>query len=162
MNISLVISIAALVLTIPCSIIANMVTPKLRNWWAARSRQSLEARISTLQAELARGELLPAMTVTEEYIFMGIEYGVTLVQYALQLIVQLGMCFAAWFGKLGILSFLVMYTFVGLLLILNHSTYKRLMRLIVRYHRQHGPLERIGLQLTIKELTGKLAQLKGD
>jgi hypothetical protein len=47
-----------IVLAIPLSVLANLFTPKIRNWWATRSRKSLTARIAVLESELVESEAI--------------------------------------------------------------------------------------------------------
>jgi len=55
--ISLIVSCVALFLTIPFAIFGNILTPKVRDWWAANTgRQRLEKRIRTLQEKLRIAE----------------------------------------------------------------------------------------------------------
>lgn len=44
------------------SVIANISTPRFQNWWAKRSRRSLEKRIKVLEAKLAKTEIIPGPT----------------------------------------------------------------------------------------------------
>jgi hypothetical protein len=69
-----VLSIVALILLYPMGVLVNVTTPKLQNWWAARSQASLQKRIRTLQAELARIERLQRITLTEDLTLLGIEH----------------------------------------------------------------------------------------
>lgn len=48
-----VLAIVALLLMIPASILANMITPILLNWFSMRSRRSLRNRIMRLETRLA-------------------------------------------------------------------------------------------------------------
>src|ERR1039458_4719054 len=51
------ISIFTLFVAVPFGIVANLLTPKIRDWWAARSRRSLAARIEVLESELTESEI---------------------------------------------------------------------------------------------------------
>ena len=68
-----VLALTSLILMFPAAIFANIITPKLQNWWAQRSAASLQRRIEKLEKELADWEknydLLP---VTEEFLLRGI------------------------------------------------------------------------------------------
>ncbi len=52
-----IIGIIALVLAYPLSLLANITSPRLQNWWAARSRRSLAARIKVLESQLASSQM---------------------------------------------------------------------------------------------------------
>ena len=62
----LILAVAALVLMIPANILSNILTEKLRNWWATRSQSSLRSRIEMLESELAELEKRPAISEVEE------------------------------------------------------------------------------------------------
>ena len=64
----LILGIAAIFLTIPLSMIGNILTPKLLNWWARRSLASLRRRIAGLKKQLMQMEAFPVLTETEERI----------------------------------------------------------------------------------------------
>jgi hypothetical protein len=51
-----IVSLVALLLAFPLSLLANLATPKIRNWWAERSKTALENRIRKLEAELRKLE----------------------------------------------------------------------------------------------------------
>ncbi len=48
----IVLAIVAIVLAFPLSLLANLLTPKIRNWWAERSVAGLKKRIANLESEL--------------------------------------------------------------------------------------------------------------
>jgi hypothetical protein len=50
---SLMMGALALALMLPVAVLANILTPKLQDWWAQRSMVSLSNRIQKLEAELA-------------------------------------------------------------------------------------------------------------
>ncbi len=63
-----VLAIATLILAYPLDVLAHLTTPLLKNWWASRSRLTLEERIKSLKAELGLMEMNPAMSETEDMI----------------------------------------------------------------------------------------------
>jgi MFS family permease len=50
------VGVAAFVLAIPLAVAANLLTPRLRNWWADRSTRSARARAAALKSELENYE----------------------------------------------------------------------------------------------------------
>jgi hypothetical protein len=42
----------AIALAIPLSVVANLLTPRLRDWWSQRSKKRLQDRISVLEHDL--------------------------------------------------------------------------------------------------------------
>jgi hypothetical protein len=46
-------TVAGLILMLPVAIVANILTPKLKNWWAERSITSTQKRIEALEKHLA-------------------------------------------------------------------------------------------------------------
>jgi hypothetical protein len=51
---SLVIGVSALILTVPLTIVGNLLTPKLRDWYSTTSEKRLRARIATLTSQLVQ------------------------------------------------------------------------------------------------------------
>ncbi len=67
------VTLAALVLAIPLSMLANILTPFFVNWLAKRSHVSLNNRIAKLEAQLAEFEKFPAITEAEDEILWGLK-----------------------------------------------------------------------------------------
>ncbi len=65
-------TIVLFVLTLPLSYFAIWSYPRLENWWASRSRRSLQKRIAKLEWELVKLEALPLMSGIEEKLTTGI------------------------------------------------------------------------------------------
>ena len=81
------VALAAMVLAIPINIIANLLTPLLKNWWAERSQASLRARIERLETELQHEvQRYPAMSETEHYIFKGLTLLATMIILSLSIL----------------------------------------------------------------------------
>jgi hypothetical protein len=59
-------------LAYPLSVLANLTTPILKDWWAARSRAGLQNRVRTLTTKLACMEQHPPLTNAEYLTLMGI------------------------------------------------------------------------------------------
>ncbi len=64
----LILSVAALIGAFPLSLLANLATPGIRNWWAERSISSLGRRIVALERELEEIEKTPVISDGEERI----------------------------------------------------------------------------------------------
>jgi len=77
----LFISILALILAFPLSLLANLLTPRIRNWWAERSINSLTHRIADLEKELA-GLQEPVISDGEDRILRAVTWiGAILTQF---------------------------------------------------------------------------------
>lgn len=63
----------ALLLMFPANIVANLVTPKLKNWWSERSAASTRKRIEKLEKELASSEQYKELSELEDYAVKAIE-----------------------------------------------------------------------------------------
>jgi hypothetical protein len=82
------IGIIALLLAIPLSVLANLLTPTVKNWLALRSRKRLLYRLAVIEDRLARfGKLgLQDIYDTLKYIFLTLVficYGLTLASISL-------------------------------------------------------------------------------
>lgn len=62
----IILSIAAIALAIPLSVIGNLLTPKVRNWWAGRSAKAMRRRINELEENLADMEKYSLISEVEE------------------------------------------------------------------------------------------------
>jgi hypothetical protein len=60
--------VVALILALPLNILANFISPRLKDWWSTRSRHKLIQRISFLEARLLSGRAQPPMTPAEDEI----------------------------------------------------------------------------------------------
>jgi hypothetical protein len=69
----IVLAIAAIVLAIPFSLIANLITPKIRNWWAERSVAALKRRIAELERRLKMVETYDLLSESEEVIMVTLQ-----------------------------------------------------------------------------------------
>jgi hypothetical protein len=152
-----VLSMVALLLIYPVGVIVNITTPKLQNWWATRSRASLQTRIKTLQEELARIERIPPVTFTEDYALLGTEQIGRLIQYSAQFLASVAVCLLGYLSSPG-KRFYFTYGFIIFLAALNYLTYKFTMAPIRDYRHTFGPLKRTEIQLTIDKLTAKLSR----
>src|ERR1035441_9883765 len=66
----IVLAIAAIVLAFPLSLLANLLTPDIRNWWAGRSIAAMRRRLSDLESERAKMETYTLISEGEETILM--------------------------------------------------------------------------------------------
>src|SRR5579885_2225106 len=65
------VSLAALVLTYPISVIANATTPLLVDWVARSTKSSLERRIAQLEMRLTKWEKNPPIDEVQDQILWG-------------------------------------------------------------------------------------------
>lgn len=65
-------AVAALVLALPFSLLGNILTPLLLNWFSTRTRASLEKRIAKLEKKLAELETYPPIDEAQDRIIWGI------------------------------------------------------------------------------------------
>lgn len=65
--------VVGVVWTIAQGIAGNLLTRRIENWWARRSKRAVERRIQQLEAELAECSELPLLTEAEAKILQGIE-----------------------------------------------------------------------------------------
>jgi hypothetical protein len=71
---SFVVGITALILCFPLAVLANIVTPRLQNWWAERSVASIRKRVAALEKQfLANEQEGQSLSDGEDWILLGIE-----------------------------------------------------------------------------------------
>jgi hypothetical protein len=66
-------AVVGLILMFPVAVLANILTPKLKNWWAERSEASTKKRIEKLEQQLADCEQHEELSFAEDYLLKGIE-----------------------------------------------------------------------------------------
>jgi hypothetical protein len=74
-----ILSLAALLLMYPVGLLINLTSPKIQNWWAARSQQSVVKRLNKLESELGELEEFRPLEEVENEILWGQEMLMTLV-----------------------------------------------------------------------------------
>ena len=67
------ISLLALISAFPLSVLANLASPKIRNWWASRSRAALQKRIAVLESDLAHMQEGEPITNVESFMLSSVE-----------------------------------------------------------------------------------------
>jgi amino acid transporter len=70
---ALVISIVALAGAYPLSLLANLTSPSLKNWWAERSVAAIRERIQQLEKQLEDYEQYEQLTEGDDYILRATE-----------------------------------------------------------------------------------------
>jgi hypothetical protein len=63
-------ALIALILVVPFNFFSSWAYPKVQNWWAARSRKSLQRRIDKLKTSLAQMNERRAMPLRDELVLM--------------------------------------------------------------------------------------------
>jgi hypothetical protein len=71
-------AIAALILAVPLSVVGNLLTPILRNWWAQRSVASLQKRIAELEGLVSDMGKNTPLSEVEEAILLTLRNGVAI------------------------------------------------------------------------------------
>jgi hypothetical protein len=149
---ALLISIVALILMVPLGIATNVLTPKLQNWWASRSRTALSRRIDKLEAQVAASEELEKLSSTEDMILLGIEGilacfpGVMIVLLSIPYLVvvtrgeRLGL-----FGSIGVIAAIFISTMAVMIELIIDS-----------YRKQRSPIERTNKKRQLRTLNAKL------
>ena len=154
---ALFLAVIGLLLMFPCSMAANIVTPKLQNWWAERSAASTRKRIQKLQDELAtREEEYPEISEAEHYVLVGIEFIVLTFAFwfLTSSLVMLTLLDSSWNNfppnlKNKLLGPVVLWSLMGGLSML-------VSRPISRYRISASPLSRRRLRKSIETLQDSL------
>jgi len=68
-HLGFIIGVVALGLAIPLAIIANLLTPKVNNWWSTRSQVRLNIRIQEQESEIRANESTWLFTDAERSIY---------------------------------------------------------------------------------------------
>jgi hypothetical protein len=145
--------IAALILTFPISIIANISTPKILNWWSARSIASLKQRIAKLESNLATVQAIPAWSSFEHCVMYALERIAWLIMSVGTLIIGLVIILSVWYESSGHR----IPDFIFLLLFL--LTCVKMVTHAVTYNSLSGTVS-MGTEKGRAELRGAIAKLK--
>lgn len=78
----IVLGIAALLLAVPASLLANFLTPKLRVWWMVRSLGSGKKKLNGLEAYMENLNAEPELSYSAAAILRGHETVVSAILYA--------------------------------------------------------------------------------
>jgi|SRR5580692_1391914 hypothetical protein len=95
--------IIALVLMIPANLLANFLTPVLKNWWATRSIKitSLKKRIEKLETSLSKIETIPVLTPFQHSVLRGIAQIGWLISSVGNLVIGLVIILSVWYELAG-------------------------------------------------------------
>jgi hypothetical protein len=66
-------TITALLSAYPISLVANLTSPAVKNWWSERSTAALRRRIAKLEGQLAEYQQYPMLSDGEDYILRATE-----------------------------------------------------------------------------------------
>jgi len=154
-----VISVVALLGAYPLSLLANLTSPALKNWWAERSIASTRKRIDKLEKQLAEYMQEPALTEGEDYILRATEALSMLLALCVTMLAVLLMSLAS-FAPATVSNHdkepLVALALVGAVcaFLIGIVAFGR----FSRFRRKRSPIDRNNLNKYIDELKKKLSQ----
>jgi len=153
----IILAVAAILISIPLNLVGNLLTPKVRNWWAERSATALKQRIAELQNKLAKANQYPFISDGESFI-LSIINGVILATGGV-LISFWGMALAAFraLHGSGDIEFLL-YAVAAFLFIM--TLVYLLPRIIDKILERRSPYEREALGQNLKRLSDKLQAME--
>jgi hypothetical protein len=160
----IVIASGSLILMFPVAIVANIVTPKLQNWWAQRSTSTLRARIEKLDMELADYvKNYELMSLTDDYILRGISIlgaiGFLLIKF-LTLVFGVLLIFSGHLGnsndKLSFWEMLGPIVLILMIEVLTRLMKKSYFKKLVDYRGPRSPIYREYLSNSLSKLRSKL------
>jgi hypothetical protein len=80
---NLILSLSALILTLPLAILGTILAPKVEDWWAWRSKRSLTDRIEKLEKKLRELDEKTPLTEIEEKILEVLQQAIFIFGYLL-------------------------------------------------------------------------------
>ena len=157
----------ALVLMFPANIVANLVTPKLKNWWAKRSVASTRERIETLKKQLADYEQHPELSELKDCALKALE-GVGILGFlCVQLLAITLLMDAALLSPVvrynplivppGITAGLSILALVSV--VFGFLVHFLVFNKLAEFRKKQSPFDRASLRAWIKKLEEKLAQM---
>lgn len=149
--------IAALILAFPISITANIFTPKILNWWSARSIASLKQRIAKLESNLAAVQPIPTWSPFEHSVMYALERIAWLIMSIGTLIIGLVIILSVWYElsghKIPDFIFLLLFLLTCVKMVMHALTYNSLSQ-TVSMGTERG---RVELRAVIAQLKATLA-----
>ena len=150
-------AVIGLILIVPFNFFSSWAYPKLQDWWAARSRKSLQKRIDKLKAALADMYQGHGMSHTDEWILRCAEQLSSLIFWGVNILAALMLFMLA-----PLLHPIIRHPKVFALVVATIITSYRLLRdylmaKIKRFRRYAGPIVKLELEESIADLTAKLA-----
>jgi hypothetical protein len=155
-----VLGIAALVLTYPISLLANLTSPAIKNWWAERSVASLQKRIRKLEQQLAEYDTREMLTEGMDRLLVGVEVLGFLTSMTLMLVdlafltgaMQLVLVNVMILPKVPLLTLIIATPILAFLLLLV------IVIRVTRFRVKHSPWDREQLRSSLAQLTKKANQ----
>jgi hypothetical protein len=154
-----VISITALLGAYPISLVANLTSPAVKNWWSERSKASLQERIAKLEGQLAEYQQYPTLSEAEDYILRATEalsmllaLCVTMLAVVLVTLAQFAPVTVSDHDKQPLLALALVGGIIAFLIgvvIFGHFS---------RFRRKRSPDDRKSLKKYIEDLKQKLSQ----
>jgi len=156
-TLGIILGLVAILLAIPLNLVANLVTPKIRNWWAERSVTGLKRRIAELQNELTKANQYPFISEGEDFI-LSIIKGIIFCTGGI-LISFWGIVISAVVALRGKESIgLILYSVFAFMFIMAFMYF--LPRLIDKFLKRRSMHERQSMAENLKKLSAKLESLE--
>ena len=159
-----VLSVAAIVSAYPLSLLANLTSPAIKNWWAERSVTSTRARIEKLEKQLADYEQSKELSELEDWALQAIEGIGTLGMVCVEILAVALLLTAATLPGVagpsrpdirpGLVILGLLSAFMGLLF--QFLIFDKLRR----FRLKQSPSVRNGLRKSLEQLTAKLGRMK--
>lgn len=149
-------AIIAVILAVPFNFFSSWAYPKTQNWWAARSRRSLQRRIERLTTALNEMDK-HGVSVTEDLMMYCVEKLASLIYWGVNTIVLVLLIALGPLIRMNTHHPHFLALALASLLTLYRVCRDYLMDLIRRLRRSAGPLVKIELETSLAELKTKLA-----
>ena len=152
-----VIALVALILMLPANLLANFLTPMLKNWWAERSKSAIQKRIERLRTELVHLQGHRQISDFEYYSLLGIELLSALAMFGTE-IASFGTLFALSLLQPTVNPYLYRSTeiLLAVLLLVAFVAFAAIRTIIGKFARVHSPFQRKSIERSIAFLQTKL------
>jgi hypothetical protein len=149
-------AIITLILVIPFNFFTTWAYPKLQDWWAARSRKSLQRRIDDLAASLAEMYEGRAMSFTDEWVLLCAEQLSSLIFWSVNLLALMILVVSTPVIRQARHPNVVAFI-IAVIVTVYRVIRDFLMAEIRGFRRFAGPRRKLELELSIADLTAILA-----
>jgi hypothetical protein len=161
-KLGLVVAIVAILLAIPLSVLANLLTPRIQNWWSQRSAKSLRSRIHKLQQELAEYQPYALIDEASAYTLWGIFMISTMCLLLIRLLAAVAfmvLMIGTHSEKINIPVLISLVVMLGSIELFAYGLKKTFFKELNEFRWRHSPVRREDISNDIRKLQEKLAKM---
>jgi hypothetical protein len=153
-------AVVALVLMLPMNLIANMMTSKLKDWWAARSRTALLKRRDKLIGEKNAFRPDAVLSEQQDWVIRGIRLAIVAAAMGVHLVLAAMVLLAVFLSpkNQSIQDVIGIYAMGIVFVAANIANLHRMIKRVDNYWDKVSPRHFVALEEEIHDISAKLEQ----